>query len=132
MIKQEEIFGPVLPVIPYSNLSTLADDLNKKPSPLVTYFFSGSKKKVSYIEQQIKSGSISVNQVIQQAASPRLPFGGVGESGFGRYHGEESFKTFTYQKVNFTQKHLMNVSLKYPPYNKDHLKWIKKLRKRLF
>ncbi|PJH58680.1 aldehyde dehydrogenase family protein, partial [Salmonella enterica subsp. enterica serovar Typhimurium] len=102
-IAQEEIFGPILPVIPYSDLSILSEDLNKKASPLVTYLFSESKKQASYIEQTLKSGSMSVNQVIKQAASPRIPFGGVGESGFGRYHGEESFKTFSYQKANSTK-----------------------------
>lgn len=90
------------------------------------------EEKIGCIEQQMKIGSISVNQVMKQAASPRIPFGGVGESGFGRYHGEKSFETFSYQKVKFTQKNLSNVSLKYPPYNKDQLKWIKKFRKWLF
>lgn len=131
-ILSEEIFGPVLPVIPYADLGILYDTLSETPSPLVSYLFTKSEESIRLLEHKVTSGAVSVNQVIKHAASSRIPFGGVGESGFGRYHGENSYETFTYQKVSYTHKNLFNFSLQYPPYQKKQLKWLKRFRKWLF
>lgn len=128
----EEIFGPLMPVIPYADLPQLAAVLKAAPAPLVTYFFSNSKPAIDWLAPRVTSAAISINQVFRHAASPRIPFGGVGASGFGRYHGEASFDTFSYQKVCYRQTSLVNFSLQYPPYQSDSLKWLKRMRKWLF
>lgn len=131
-VLQDEIFGPVLPVVPYTNLNDLLKELNAKPSPLVTYFFSREEAAAQKAAQRVRSGAFSFNQVIRHAAASHLPFGGVGASGFGRYHGKAGFDTFTYQKVQYTQKPFIGSTVQYPPYKASQLGWLKKLRKYLF
>lgn len=131
-VGEEEIFGPILPVIPYHSLTSLVQDLQQKPVPLVTYVFSQDSKVVHLLEQQLSSGAFSLNQVIRFAANPEIPFGGLQESGFGRYHGQSSFKTFSCQRVVYAQRSLFALPQQYPPYRMEQLKWLKKWRRRLF
>ncbi len=131
-VLQDEIFGPDLPVVPYADLDGLLNELNAKPSPLVTYFFSREETVAQKAAHRLRSGAFSFNQVIRHAAASHLPFGGVGASGFGRYHGKAGFDTFTYQKVQYMQKPFNGSTVQYPPYKASQLGWLKKLRKYLF
>lgn len=97
-LMQEEIFGPLLPIISFKNLEDIILYLNNKPKPLALYYFSTSKQQQDYILNNSTSGSICINDAMIQAASPYLPFGGIGMSGFGSYHGKTSFDTFTHYK----------------------------------
>lgn len=129
---EEEIFGPILPVIPYSSLPELLETLQLQPAPLVVYCFTKEKRTAREVEKKLRSGAFSWNQVVRQAASPSIPFGGTGESGFGRYHGKESFQTFTYLKPKYRQRTFFATEAHYPPYSKRQLQIVKKGRKWLF
>lgn len=97
-IMQEEIFGPILPVIIVDNLVEAKLLINSRPKPLAMYVYSDEKKVVDYLLTHTSSGSFTVNDNLMQLASSHLPFGGVGESGMGSYHGHQSFITFSHQK----------------------------------
>ena len=86
-LMQEEIFGPILPLQSYSDLKALVENMRVKPKPLVVYFFSSDSKAVDYVQQNTYSGAFVVNDAVVQMLNCHLPFGGVGESGYGRYHG---------------------------------------------
>lgn len=128
----EEIFGPVLPIVPYDSLDDLLTQLEHLSVPLVTYVFSQNDENVQQINHKIESGALSHGQVIVHAASPHLPFGGKGASGFGRYHGEASFKSFSYEKSMYSKKSFFSLNSQYPPYTKKALQALRKFRKRLF
>jgi acyl-CoA reductase-like NAD-dependent aldehyde dehydrogenase len=125
-VMQEEIFGPILPVMEYDELDEAIAIVNKLPKPLAFYFFSRSRKKQETIQNETSSGGLCINDAVNHMVSSLLPFGGVGESGFGRYHGKASFDTFSHQKGVLRKSFLFDVRLKYPPYNKK-LKLIKGL-----
>ena len=131
-LMKEEIFGPILPVIPYSSIESLTTELQSQPVPLVTYVFSTNKASHRYLNRRLRSGAFSVNQVIRHAARSEVPFGGVKESGFGNYHGFASLQTFSYQKVYYEQKNTRSLQQQYPPYHDSQLKGLKKWRKWLF
>lgn len=125
-VMQEEIFGPILPVLEYSDLSEAIALVNARPKPLALYFFSNNKHHQERVLQETSSGGVSINDTIIQLAVPGLPFGGVGDSGIGHYHGKASFETFSHQKSVFHQSFLVDLKLRYAPY-KDKLKWLKRL-----
>lgn len=129
---KEEIFGPILPIVPYSSLESLTAELQSQPVPLVTYAFSTDKMSIRYLSRHLRSGAFSVNQVIRHAAQTAIPFGGVKESGFGNYRGFASLQTFSYQKVYYEQKNTRSLPQQYPPYNESQLKGLKKWRKWLY
>lgn len=131
-VTTEEIFGPVLPIVPYDSLDDLLVHLHHLSVPLVTYVFSQSNEVIQQIHQNIESGALSHGQVILHGASPYLPFGGKGESGLGRYHGEASFKSFSYEKSVYSKKSLFTLSSQYPPYTKKALDALRKFRKNIF
>lgn len=131
-IMEEEIFGPILPIIPYSTIEALGAELQLKPVPLVLYLFSQDKANIKYTARRLRSGALSVNQVIRHAARSGIPFGGVKESGFGRYHGFASIQAFSYQKVYYEQKNTKSLPHQYPPYHKNQLKRLRKWQKWLF
>lgn len=131
-ISSEEIFGPLLPVIPYKDSDTLLATLKKLPAPLVVYYFGSEKSEVFQKAKTLKSGAFSVNQVVRYIGDSRLPFGGVDGSGFGRYHGKSSIQTFTYEKVSYKQATLLDWKRQYPPYRDKDVSWLIRLRKWLF
>lgn len=94
----DEIFGPILPVIPYSRLDDVISRINKRPKPLALYLFAGNKDVRRKIIGEISFGGGAVNNTIMHIVSHYLPFGGVGQSGMGRYHGKYSFDTFSHTK----------------------------------
>jgi len=123
-IMEDEIFGPLLPVIEYDDLTEAIAMVNSRPKPLALYFFSRDKKKQELVLSQTSSGGGCINDTtIHETA--RLPFGGVGESGTGKYHGKASFDTFSHERSIVKSGFLFDVALRYPPY-KDHLKWLRR------
>ncbi len=131
-LRQAEIFGPILPVIPYSDLNALMHQLEEGPDPLVTYMFSEDRTSIQQLKKTQRTGTISVNQVIRHAANPRIPFGGVGTSGFGRYHGRASIEAFSYEKVYYKEHTFFEMKNQYPPYRPHVLPILRKLRRWLF
>jgi aldehyde dehydrogenase (NAD+) len=115
-IMQEEIFGPILPVIEYTELSEAIDLVNKQPKPLALYFFSSNKKNQEWVLQSTVSGGACINETVMHLTVPGLPFGGVGASGFGRYHGKAGFDTFSYQRGVLNKSFLLDLKWRYPPY----------------
>jgi aldehyde dehydrogenase (NAD+) len=116
-IMKEEIFGPVLPVIDFEEFDEIYDIINQHPKPLSVYIFSGNKKLVREFLKKTQSGNASVNETVMQIASPYLPYGGVGCSGLGRYHGKKSFDTFSNQRSVLVKSNLLDIFLRYPPYS---------------
>lgn len=131
-IAKEEIFGPILVVEPYSQVEDLPLKLGDAPSPLASYVFSKDATVVEFLSRTLKSGAFAHNQVIFQAARPEIPFGGVGNSGYGRYHGKASFELFTYVRPFYTDYTLKGMTAAYPPYRKGEWKLLDKARKLLF
>ena len=117
-IMQEEIFGPILPVIDFENFEDVYEIIERNPNPLSTYIFSRSAKLVHEFLRRTHSGNVSVNETVMQIASPYLPYGGVGTSGIGRYHGWNSFKTFSNLRSVLVKSNLLDIWLRYPPYSK--------------
>lgn len=113
---QEEIFGPILPIIEYGDLSEAIAMVNQKPKPLALYFFSNNRKKQARILRETSSGGVCLNHTVLQVATHALPFGGVGNSGMGAYHGKASFDTFSHQKSVFGKPFWLDLKLLYPPY----------------
>lgn len=127
-LMKEEIFGPILPVIPYTDLNVLLNSDELQNDALVVYLFSKKIESLNLLNDYMKS-TISMNQVIQHVTNPNVAFGGVGRSGFGAYHGKAGFKACSYERANirsYTYKHLDN---KYPPYNNKDLPILRRLRK---
>lgn len=128
-IMQEEIFGPVLPVLTFSNIEEVVQSLNLKPSPLSHYFFSEKKDRLDLMTR-FSFGGGAINEAIMQFANPQLPFGGVGSSGIGQYHGEESFNCFSHFKSILVKTSLFEFPFKYSPmthFKKWLIRWMLKL-----
>ncbi len=117
-IMREEIFGPVLPVISYSSLPAALAEINARPKPLALYAFSKRDDAVDQILQGTSAGGTLVNDTILHLANPNLPFGGVGESGVGSYHGRFGFKAFSHERAVMRQTKASLAPLLAPPYNK--------------
>jgi len=115
-VMEEEIFGPVLPVITYNSFSEVFDITQKHPNSLAAYIFSDNRKTVREFLNRTRSGTAAVNDTVMQIASPYLPFGGTGSSGMGRYHGRKSFETFSNMRSVLVKSNLMDIYLRYPPY----------------
>lgn len=122
---QEELFGPILPVIKYNNIDDIKSYIKANPKPLALYIFSENKSFAEDLIHRLSFGGGCVNDTIIHAASKYLPFGGVGSSGIGRYHGKSSFETFTYEKSMVKKSSKFDIDLIYPPY-KNKLEIIKK------
>ena len=117
-LMQEEIFGPVLPVVPYDSLSDAIGYINARPRPLALYWFGTDSAARDKVLAQTVSGGVTVNDTLMHIAHENLPFGGVGESGWGSYHGEAGFLRLTMQKPVLVQSKWARGDLFYPPYGK--------------
>jgi aldehyde dehydrogenase (NAD+) len=117
-VMQDEIFGPVLPIIEFENFDEVYDIIERNPKPLATYLFTRDKKLVNEFLRKTQSGSACINETVMQIASPYLPYGGVGNSGMGRYHGKKSFETFSNMRSVLVKSNLFDIPIRYPPYNK--------------
>jgi len=125
-IMQEEIFGPILPVIEYTDLSEAIASVNDRPKPLALYFFSKNKNHQQRVLRETSSGGVCINDTVMQVGVPGLPFGGVGPSGMGSYHGKASFDTFSHQKSVLSKSFLFEPQWRYAPYE-GKLNLLKKL-----
>jgi aldehyde dehydrogenase (NAD+) len=123
-IMQEEIFGPILPVLTFTRLQDVIDSINAREKPLAMYFFSASKAKRDLLLSSTSSGGGCINDTIMHVANPRLPFGGVGSSGMGCYHGRHSFDTFSHHRSILQKTTAFNPSIPYPPY-KGKLRYVR-------
>jgi len=117
-IMQQEIFGPIIPVLTYNEISEVIDIVNSRPKPLALYFFSKSKRKQKMIVENISAGGVTINDTIMHIASNKLPFGGVGNSGIGSYHVRFSFDTFSNQKPVVYKGTWLDIPIRYAPYGK--------------
>lgn len=125
-VMQEEIFGPILPVLKFEKLDEVINTVNKRPSPLALYFFSTDKDRQKNIMKKISFGGGCINDTVVHLASSYMPFGGVGDSGMGGYHGKASFDTFSHKKSILKKSNLFDISLRYPPF-KNNLNILKKI-----
>ena len=115
-VMSEEIFGPILPVLTYSAITEVIDAINKAPNPLAIYYFGHDKKEMQQIQKRTLSGALTFNDTLMQVAVDDLPFGGVGNSGMGHYHGQEGFDTCSKLKAIMVHKRMSPISWLYPPY----------------
>ena len=115
-VMKEEIFGPVLPIIEYNDLEEAIKFITSLPSPLALYIFTNSTEKRNKIIQRTRSGGVCINETTVHFINPYLPFGGVGLSGMGRYHGRFSFETFSYKRSFMYKSNLIDFPVRYPPY----------------
>jgi len=118
-IMQSEIFGPILPIVAYKTLDEAIKFIQSRPKPLALYIFGSSKRDSDYVIQNTTSGSTCVNNAIIQIENLDVPFGGVGMSGTGNYHGFYGFRTFSHERNVMEQKGFDAVSFFHPPYRKD-------------
>ena len=125
---QEEIFGPILPVLSYKTLKEAICFVRKRENPLALYIFTRNKEIARWILNHTKSGGAAVNDTISHLVGTNLPFGGVGNSGMGNYHGKYSFYTFTHERSVYTKPARLNLTVGYPPYKR----WKEKLLYRIF
>jgi len=115
-VMQEEIFGPILPVITFTDFNEVYSIINRHPKSLAAYIFTRNKKLAREFLSGTQSGSAAVNDTVMQIASLYLPFGGIGPSGTGRYHGRKSFETFSNMRSVMEKSNLIDIFVRYPPY----------------
>ena len=128
-IMQEEIFGPILPIISYKDLNEVKLKLDQLPSPLALYLFSNDKTEIDYFTKYIRFGGGCINDTINHLVGTNMPFGGVGSSGMGNYHGKYTFNTFTREKGILNKSNFLDIKLRYHPYSDKKEKLIKKILK---
>lgn len=128
LIMQEEIFGPILPIMTYRDIDEVIKYIESKDAPLALYLFTNDKKTIKKV-LQLRFGGGCINDTIMHLSSDTLPFGGVGGSGIGVYHGKFSFDTFTRKKGILQKSNKIDIKLRYYPYNKKKQKIINKILK---
>ena len=127
LIMQEEIFGPILPLIEYEDLNLVLNEIKARPKPLALYLFSNDKLLIQEIEKTISYGGGCINDCLLHVASSYLPFGGVGESGMGAYHGKASFKTFSHYKGIVNKGTKIDLEMRYRPYDEKKNRLLRKI-----
>lgn len=128
-VMQDEIFGPILPVLPIRSVEEAIDFIRQKPEPLALYLFSQDKAAQKLVTRSLRYGGGCINDTMLHASSPYLPFGGTGHSGMGSYHGKAGFDTFSHKKSILAKPAKMDISLRYPPYKEKVLGLLKLLLK---
>ena len=123
---EDEIFGPILPILTYRKIEDIIGEINARPTPLALYCFTTSKTFQKQILTSITFGGGCVNDTIIHVANKNLSFGGVGESGMGKYHGKESFYTFSHSKSILKKSLKLDINVRYAPY-KSKIKLLRKL-----
>ncbi|MCG6188246.1 aldehyde dehydrogenase [Maribellus maritimus] len=127
-VMKDEIFGPVLPVLSFQRMDDVFSFLKKEEKSLATYYFSESRKKQKEFLNRTTSGDAMINDVVLHFTNPLLPFGGVGDSGMGSYHGKHSFDVFSHERSVMKTSSKIDLPLRYPPYKK----WVFKVLRLLF
>jgi acyl-CoA reductase-like NAD-dependent aldehyde dehydrogenase len=126
LVMQEEIFGPILPILEYSRIEEAIAQINQRPKPLALYLFSKNSQLQRQVLEQVSSGTAVLNDAVLHFNIPQLPFGGVGQSGIGSYHGFASFQTFSHYRSVLKRWFSLDLNLRYPPYG-NKLQLLKKL-----
>ena len=126
-LMQDEIFGPLLPVVPYERLDDAFAYVNARPRPLALYYFGYDKREQQRVLHETHSGGVCLNDTLLHVAQDDMPFGGIGPSGMGHYHGHEGFLTFSKAKGVFIKQRFNAARLIYPPYGKAIQKLVYKL-----
>lgn len=124
-VMQEEIFGPIMPILTYSNLDSIIDKINSMPSPLALYIFTKNKQVSKKVISEVSFGGGCINDVVIHLATSNMGFGGVGESGMGSYHGKRGFETFSHTKSIVDKKRIIDLPMRYQPYTKINEKLIR-------
>ena len=130
-IMQEEIFGPILPILKFDKFEKAINIIKNKQAPLAAYIFSDDKNKIKHFTERVKSGAICINDLALHLVHNRLPFGGVGKSGIGRYHGKFGFDEFSNEIPVIKNINNSPLTLLYPPYTKKVRKMVNIVRKLL-
>ncbi len=128
-VMQEEIFGPILPILTFNDIDELIGLLKSKEKPLALYLFTKQNKTVKKVFSTLSFGGGAINDTIMHVSNGYIPFGGVGQSGLGSYHGKTSFETFSHLKPYIRANMFFEMTLAHPPYNKTKEKIIKKVLK---
>ncbi|MFJ3376135.1 coniferyl aldehyde dehydrogenase [Pseudomonas sp. NPDC086112] len=126
-VMQDEIFGPLLPIVPYKDLDEAFAYINQRPRPLALYYFGYDKREQDRVLHETHSGGVCLNDTLLHVAQDDMPFGGIGASGMGHYHGHEGFLTFSKAKGVLIKQRFNAAKLIYPPYGKSIQKLIQKL-----
>jgi len=128
-LMEDEIFGPILPVVTWDSIEEAADFVNSRDKPLAAYLYSNNSKAQEYFLQNVTSGGGCINDNLVHVGNADLPFGGVGPSGMGSYHGVQSFNIFSHHKSIVHKGYAMDVDIRYPPYTNTKLSRQSLLRK---
>lgn len=115
-VMQDEIFGPILPIVTYNSLDEAIAYINARPRPLALYYFDRDGDRVEHMLQRTTSGGVCINETVMHFAQDNLPFGGVGPSGMGAYHGKHGFDAFSHRKAVFLQSRINGAGMLSPPY----------------
>lgn len=126
VVMQEEIFGPVLPVLSFTDFDAILGEITKREKPLAAYLFTKNGQQKKKFLKTISFGGGCINDTVMHLTGDSLPFGGVGNSGIGNYHGEAGFISFSHQKSILDKSNWGEPNFKYPPYSEEKLKWIKR------
>lgn len=126
-VMREEIFGPILPVLSVADMDEAISFVNARPKPLALYLFTSDTNLRERVIERTSSGAVLVNHTCMHAVVPSLPFGGVGESGMGAYHGKASFETFSHRKAVMLKPTVIDLRFLYPPYTRIRQKLIRSL-----
>ncbi|AZA59670.1 aldehyde dehydrogenase [Chryseobacterium indoltheticum] len=125
-VMQEEIFGPILPVISFTNFNLILNEIIELEKPLAAYLFTNNAEEKENFTNKLSFGGGCINDVMMHLGNENLPFGGVGNSGIGNYHGKFGFETFSHQKAVLQRATWGEPDIKYPPYSEKKLGWIKR------
>jgi aldehyde dehydrogenase (NAD+) len=126
---EEEIFGPILPIVTYVEIDEVIDQVNAKSKPLALYIFSNNAQQIKKIIKNTSAGGTCINDVLIHISNPKLPFGGVNGSGMGSSHGFFGFKNFSHERAIVFQRSLNFNKLIYPPYHGKE--WVLNLLKKI-
>ena len=126
-VMQEEIFGPLLPIVAYADLDQALAYINTRARPLALYYFGYNKAEQQRVIDSTHSGGVCINETLQHVGVEDMPFGGIGQSGMGHYHGHEGFLTFSHAKSVLTKQRLNSSGLAYPPYGRKLVRMIQAL-----
>ena len=126
-VMQQEIFGPILPIVSIEHIADAAAFINQRPKPLAMYIYSNQSQLSEQLIAQTSAGSVCVNDGMMFMANPGLPFGGVGNSGMGAYHGQFGFDTFSHLKAVMKRRFILDIPLRYPPFSDSKLSILRKL-----
>jgi aldehyde dehydrogenase (NAD+) len=126
-VMQEEIFGPILPILPVRSVDEAIAFVNGRPKPLALYVFTGHRAVAEDVLARTSSGGACVNDAVAHLGIPDAPFGGVGESGMGSYHGRHGFDTFSHKRTVLAKSTALDLPLRYPPYTERKVEWLRRL-----